>query len=163
MTDKTVHPLPRMAGAHLPLERVRDANFAKRLKTLMDMREMTQSKVAAEIWGRVENKKGAMVAKGRDRLSVWTSGKNFPDPENLQKLARALKVEVSELAPEAELRAATHGAADWSFTKPADGSDRVFVQIAKFVSPRIAHEIQGLLLKDQEQQGKTNDREGRTP
>jgi transcriptional regulator with XRE-family HTH domain len=106
---KTVHQLPRVPGAQLPLERTRNANFAKRLAKIMADREMTQSKVAAEIWGRVENDKGAWVAKGRDRLSVWVSGKNFPDRENLEKLARALGVSVSDLAPDAELRAAHHG------------------------------------------------------
>ena len=120
----------------------------------MAEREMTQSDVAAKIWGRTANAKGANVAKGRDRLSVWVSGKNFPDHENLEKLARALKCSVSDLAPEAELKAAHHGAADWSLTKPADGSNRVFVQIAQFLPPLIAHEIHGLLLKaEQEMRG----------
>jgi hypothetical protein len=32
---KTVHQLPRVPGAQLPLERTRNANFAKRLAKIM--------------------------------------------------------------------------------------------------------------------------------
>jgi hypothetical protein len=54
------------------------------------------------------------AARGRDRISVWVSGKSFPDKENLEKLARVLGVKAGDLAPQAELKAAHHGAADWS-------------------------------------------------
>jgi transcriptional regulator with XRE-family HTH domain len=121
----------------------RSVAFAKRLQAIMADREMTQSEVAAAIWGRSRNAKGALVANSRDRLSVWISGKNFPDPENLAALAKALKVKVSDLAPDAELSAPRTKPA-WSFS--GDG-DMVFVQIAQYVPEAIAHEIYGLLLK----------------
>jgi transcriptional regulator with XRE-family HTH domain len=151
---KSINQVPRITGARLPEERVRDIEFAKRLKKLMAEREMTQSDLAAEIWDRYTNTEGKFVAKGRDRISVWVNGKNFPDAKNLEKLAKALKVKVSDLAPQTLVRAAHHGAADWSFTRPHGDDDRVFVQIARFVSAETAHEIQGLLLRDERQQSK---------
>jgi transcriptional regulator with XRE-family HTH domain len=144
---RTVNQSPRIVGARLPIERARDINFAKRLRQLMSEREMTQSKIAAEIWGQHISSEGKDVAKGRDRLSVWASGRNFPSRENLQKLAKALKVKVSDLAPEAELKAAHSVAADWSLTKPHGEVGMSFFQAARYLPDEVAHEIVGLLIK----------------
>jgi transcriptional regulator with XRE-family HTH domain len=146
---KLVNQLPRMAGARLPEERVRDIEFAKRLKSLMEDEGLSQSDLAAKIWGRYTNTENKHVARGRDRISVWVNGRNFPDPKNLEKLAKVLKVKVSELAPQALMKVAHHGVADWSFTRPHGDDDRVFVQIARFCSNEAAHEIQGILLRDE--------------
>jgi transcriptional regulator with XRE-family HTH domain len=129
--------------------RARDIEFAKRLKRLMEEQELSQSDLAAEIWGRYTNTEDKFVARGRDRISVWVNGRNFPDKKNLEKLAKVLKVSVADLAPQALVKAAHHGAADWSFTRPHGDDDRVFVQIARFCSAQAAHEIQGILLRDE--------------
>jgi transcriptional regulator with XRE-family HTH domain len=142
---KFVNQLPRVAGARLPIERARDINFAKRLRQLMSERELSQSDLAAKIWGRHISSEGKDVAKGRDRISVWVAGKNFPDRENLEKLAKHLKV--SELAPEAELKAAHSVAADWSITKPHGEVGVSFLQAARYLPDDIAHEIIGLFIK----------------
>jgi transcriptional regulator with XRE-family HTH domain len=147
---KTVNRAPRIPGARLPEERVRDVEFAKRLRKLMAERELTQSDLAAKIWDRYVNTEGKNVARGRDRISVWVNGKNIPDAKNMEKLAKVLRVKLSDLAPDSALKAAHHGAMDWSFTRPHDAEDgRVFVQIAQYVSAEIAHEIQGLLLRNE--------------
>ena len=49
---KSINQPPGVAGARLPIERVRDIKFAKRLRQLMSERDMSQSDLAAEIWGR---------------------------------------------------------------------------------------------------------------
>jgi len=147
LVSKSINQLPVVAGVRLPAERVRDTKFAKKLRQLMSEKEMTQSEVAAKIWGRHTSAEGKNVAKGRDRISVWASGRNFPDRENLQKLAKALKVKVSELAPEAELKAAHSVAADWSITKPHGEVGVSFFQAARYLPDDIAHEIIGLLIK----------------
>ena len=144
---QSVNQTPRIAGARLPIERVRDINFAKRLSQLMSERELSQSEVAEKIWGRHVSSEGKNVAKGRDRISVWVSGRNFPDRENLQKLAKALKVKVSELAPEAEIKAAHSVAADWSITKPHGEVGMSFFQAARYLPDDIAHEVIGLFIK----------------
>jgi transcriptional regulator with XRE-family HTH domain len=146
---KTINQPTNLSGARLPTERARDLAFAKRLKQLMDERELTQSELAAKIWGRYTNTEGKFVARGRDRISVWIRGKSFPDTANLTKLAKELDVKVSDLAPTALVKAAHHGAADWSITKPNGTDDGVFIQLALFVSAETAHEIQGLLLRDE--------------
>ena len=152
---KSINQSPRVAGARLPIERARDVNFAKRLRQLMSERELTQSELAAKIWGRHTSSEGKYVAKGRDRISVWVSGKNFPDHDNLLKLAKHLKVKLSELAPEAELKAAHSVAADWSVTKPHGEIGMSFFQAARYLPDDIAHEIIGLLIKaDQKGAGK---------
>ena len=164
---KSVNQLSRVAGARLPIERARDISFAKRLRQLMSERELSQSDLAEKIWGRHISSEGKSVAKGRDRISVWASGKNFPDRENLQKLAKHLKVKVSDLAPEAELKAAHKVAADWSVTKPHGETGMSFFQAARYLPDDIAHEIIGLLIKaDQNFEGgrqttrKTKERQG---
>jgi transcriptional regulator with XRE-family HTH domain len=77
-----------------------NAAFAARLKQLMDARELTQSALAAEIWGRVKNSEGLDIARGRDRISVWLRGKALPDDKQLAKLARILRVEPTDLMSE---------------------------------------------------------------
>ena len=145
---KFMNQPPRLPGARLPAEKSRDIVFAKRLQQLMDERELSQSDLAAKIWGRNTSSEGKNVARGRDRISVWVNGKNIPDTKNLSKLAKALGVKVSDLIPEAEMKAAHRGIADWSFTKPHGGDPgQTFVQIAQFVSDEAAHEIQGILLR----------------
>lgn len=142
---RSVNQTPRIKGARLPIERVRDINFAKRLRQLMAEREMSQSDVAAKIWGR--ETEGKHVAKERYKLSVWANGHNFPNKENLKKLAEALAVKVSDLAPEAELKAAHSVPADWSITKPHGETGVSFFQCARYLPDDIAHEIIGLLIK----------------
>ena len=136
-----------MVGARLPVERVRDINFAKRLRQLMSERELTQSDLAAKIWGRHISSEGKDVAKGRDRISVWLAGRNFPDHDNLLKLAKHLKVKLTDLAPQAELKAAHSVVADWSVTKPHGETGMSFFQVARYVPDDIAREIIGLLIK----------------
>ena len=144
---KSINQPTRVVGARLPIERVRDINFAKRLRQLMSERELSQSELAASIWGRHTSSEGKYVAKGRDRISVWLAGRNFPDRDNLLKLAKHLKVKVSDLAPEAELKAAHSVAVDWSLTKPHGEVGVSFFQAARYLPDDIAHEIVGLLIK----------------
>ena len=85
---------------------------------------------------------------------MWVNGKNIPDAKNMEKLAKVLRVKVSDLAPQNALKAAHHGVMDWAFTRPASAAaGQVFVQIAQYVSAEIAHEIQGLLLKHERESG----------
>ena len=69
----------------------RNAQFARRLQTLMDKRGLSQIQLAALIYnGNVGNR---VVVWG------WVTGRNFPNRKNLEKLARALKVKVTDLVP----------------------------------------------------------------
>jgi transcriptional regulator with XRE-family HTH domain len=152
---KTINEPPLVSGARLPTERARDLEFAKRLRKLMDDRELTQSELAAKIWNRYENTEGKFVARGRDRISVWIRGKSFPDNANLAKLAKALDVKVSDLAPTTLMKAAYRGVTDWSVVKQDDGT--VFMQFAKSIAPETSVAIQQLLLQDERQSSKGQD------
>lgn len=145
-TRNTVNTPTKFAGAGTPLERARDINFGKRLKTLIADRNLTASDVAASIWDRHRNSKGAWVAKGRDRLSVWINGKAFPDHDNLVKLAKALGVAVADLAPDAELKHASRATPKRSLVASDDyPAGQVFVQIAQFMPSAVAQQIFDLL------------------
>jgi transcriptional regulator with XRE-family HTH domain len=89
-------------GAAAMNEDERKAAFSRKLKQIMEQRELTQSDLAAKIWGRCVNSEGKDVARGRDRISVWVSGKNFPNSEQLEKLANVLRVKVTNLTPKDE-------------------------------------------------------------
>jgi transcriptional regulator with XRE-family HTH domain len=153
---KQVNQPTQFVGASTPLERARDVNFGKRLKAILAEKELTASDVAAKIWDRQRNSKGALVARGRDRLSVWINGKSFPDHENMQKLAKALGMSLSELSPDAEVKAANRatpeGSIVWSRDYPAG---QMFLQLAQFVSTEAALRILAIL-KEDEQKGDTN-------
>jgi transcriptional regulator with XRE-family HTH domain len=71
--------------------------FSDKLKQLMEQQELTQSALAAKIWGRRMTDEGIDVARGRDRISVWASGLKSPTKEQLQMLAKALGVPSSDL------------------------------------------------------------------
>lgn len=103
--------------------------FAKKLKQLMEAREMSQSDVAAKIWGRRRTDEGIDVARGRERLSGWISGKNFPDRETLEKLANALEATVEDLAPE------------YTTVLEAGPNGKVFVTIGPPISQELATKI----------------------
>ena len=129
--------------ARLPV--ARNINFAKRLTRLMAERELSQSGLAAKMWGRRINAQGKNFAIGKDRVSKWLKGANFPDRDNLGLLAKTLKVAIEDLVPEAELTAGRQGRAEWSIAKARNGL--TFVRIAQYVPDDIAHKIHGLLLE----------------
>jgi transcriptional regulator with XRE-family HTH domain len=72
-------------------------DFAARLQALMDERGLSQSDLAAKLWGRGVDAKGNSIAKGRDRISVWLHRKNCPSRTNVIRLAQELGVETSDL------------------------------------------------------------------
>jgi transcriptional regulator with XRE-family HTH domain len=129
-----------------PEDRVRNAEFARRLKLIMAERNLTQSGLAELIWHRYINTEGKNVARGRDRVSEWVNGNAFPDKKNLAKLAKALRLKVSDLSPEQETRVAHRTPASWSVIKLDDG--RIFLQAATYLKPAIAAEIARLLVEN---------------
>ena len=70
-----------------PGSHARNAQFAKRLQTLMGDRGLSQSGLAARL------------SVNRVVVWGWVAGRNFPNRDNLEKLARALRVKVSDLVP----------------------------------------------------------------
>jgi transcriptional regulator with XRE-family HTH domain len=112
----------------------------------MAERDLTQSALAAKMFGRSLDGQGKLSANHRDRLSIWANGLSLPSREHAVKLATVLGVPVRDLVPEAERKAGLPG---WSIASSRDGL--AFVRIAQAVPADIAHEIHGLLLRAEQE------------
>lgn len=98
-------------------------SFAETLQLLMLKRRLTQSDLAAKIWGRYTNTEGKRVARGRDRISVWVNGISAPSQKNFGKLADALGVEVWDLQPKSPIRWSRDRLAAWMHDHCLDGEE----------------------------------------
>jgi len=76
-----------------------DKAFPDRLARLMDERDMTKADLAREVWGTFEGERGYTVARNRQSLSKYLSGKAYPTGPTKRKLAEALGVSYSTLFP----------------------------------------------------------------
>lgn len=72
--------------------RRRDQKFRHILRQSMEEKGLSQSDLAAKMWGRYTNTEGKFVAKGRDRISRWLAGKDYPTPKNMALLAQFVDV-----------------------------------------------------------------------
>lgn len=123
MTDQTLPSAPapgRLPRIVTPEAKRQQEDFAEKLQHLMQLRSMSQSDLARQIWGTTKDKRGYEVARNRDRISTYLAGAGIPEPENLKKLAAALGVQVQDLI-------------DWDTTKPLTqraASARVDVHLA---------------------------------
>ena len=67
----------------------RDAKFPRILQCFLREMEWSASDLADYLWGREISSEGKLVARKRDRISVWLSGKNYPSSKHLQDLYAA--------------------------------------------------------------------------
>ena len=74
--------------------------FATNLKLLREQAGLKKSHLAQELWGTTTDGRGCTVAKNRDRISAWESGKAVPCEENLDMLSEYFGVFVQDLAPD---------------------------------------------------------------
>jgi transcriptional regulator with XRE-family HTH domain len=74
--------------------------FGQRLQQVLDQRDMTQSDLARVVWGKITLKNGYEGARNRDRISKYLRGLETPERSTVKKIAKALGVRASELAPE---------------------------------------------------------------
>jgi hypothetical protein len=71
------------------MNKYRDAKFPAILKRFLREMEWSASDLADYLWGRETNSEGKFVARKRDRICVWLSGRNFPNDEHLLELYNA--------------------------------------------------------------------------
>lgn len=91
----------RLSPASAPDKAVYDLKpFHVRLREMLAQKGWSQSDLARAVWGSTQDAKGNSVARNRDRVSQYCSGKGVPEPENLKKIADALGVTVAQLAPD---------------------------------------------------------------
>ena len=67
----------------------------------MKRQGMSASDLARQVWGSTTDKRGYSVARNRDRVSHYLAGTSFPEPQNLEAIARILDVPPEELAAHA--------------------------------------------------------------
>ena len=72
--------------------------LAINLKHLRKLRGYSQSELARKVWGSIPTKAGRLVARNRDRISVYEKGKSRPRQHHLEAIATTLGVRADELA-----------------------------------------------------------------
>lgn len=126
-----------------PTVEIGTQSFGRRLQQLLDQKGWNYSDLARKVWGRTTTKSGYEVAKNRDRISVYVSGKAIPDARNLKKIADVLGVEVADLAPERVGDAFDRQNPDVSLTSVAGG--KAFLRINKIVPMSLAVKIVAMI------------------
>lgn len=91
----------RVARQALPARlRPEYAPFAQALQQAMLKEKVSASEVARRIWGTTKDSRGYDVARNRDRIGHYLAGTSYPEPENLELLAKAVGVSVEDLTIE---------------------------------------------------------------
>jgi len=112
--------------------------FADALRVAMARSQKTASDLAREIWGSTTDKRGYSVGRNRDRIGHYLNGTSYPEPDNLEKLARALGIPVSELTIERPAGSnnpgprARHASSTYNIQAQPDGTIRL--QIDKVIT-----------------------------
>lgn len=119
--------------------------FARRLHKLLAEKEMSQSDLARKVWGTKTDPRGYQVARNRDLVSSYLSGKSVPDGKNLRKIAKALGITDTELAPDLTATAMDQENPEIAMTAIAGHHDRVYLRVNKLVPLGIASQVIQLL------------------
>jgi hypothetical protein len=73
--------------------RRKDPKFARIVRRSMEEKGFTQSDLAARMFGGYKiSSEGKKVAIGKDRISRWLSGKDYPSDKNMALLAQFVDV-----------------------------------------------------------------------
>ena len=128
-----------------PSQRLRLQTFARKLHAAMAARGMSQADLARAAFGEHTNADGYVVAKNRDRVSVYLAGKSLPDAKNLERLAKALGMTVEELAPPAAVPAALREAPSLIMEAVPDQQGFVQLRLNKVLPLELAAKIVALI------------------
>lgn len=140
MSAKPRRLMPPVAG-RTHVQRVELDQFARRLHQHMTQKGLNNSDLARLIWGETKDASGYSVAKNRDRIGVYLSGKGYPEPATLDKIAKALGTTKEDLAPELTAAAIDRERPEFAMAMVAGHSDRVHVQINALVPLAAAAEF----------------------
>lgn len=137
------------ASGVTPTLKIGLVEFARRLHDLRTARGWNQSDLAREVWGEVEDNRGRMVARNRDRISQYEQGRSFPDPANLRRIADVFGVSIDELAPGVTAATVDREVPAVSFVSVQGHPDKTHLQVNTLVPYEIALEIAALVHKAQ--------------
>lgn len=79
-------PKPKKRWRHV------DPQFRHILRQSMQEKGLSASDLAAQMFGRKISSEGKNVAIGKDRISVWLTGKNYPSDAHMALLAQFVDV-----------------------------------------------------------------------
>lgn len=136
--------MPPTAG-RTSVENFEVEEFSRRLNKLMLDKGMKQSDLARQVWGTQTDKRGYEVARNRDRISVYLSGRGYPDPVNLAKIADALGTTPEDLAPNITAATVEREKPEILMSAISGHSDKVLLRVNKLVPLSVAAEIVGIL------------------
>lgn len=122
--------------------------FAVRLNKRMADLGMSQSDVAREAWGEQDVKRqtraGAeytsKVAKGRESMRLYASGKRLPTDQKLRDIAKALKCSPADLVPPGG-----DNPRDGVALQPVDDEGMVQVDLSLRLPAKIAQAVAALV------------------
>ncbi|GKY89262.1 helix-turn-helix domain-containing protein [Sinisalibacter aestuarii] len=123
------------------------ASFKECLYQARRAKGWSQSELARQMWGSVEDSRGYTVAKNRDRISAYERGRATPERETLDLLVKVFDVTIEELAPDLVLRRAeSTGEASGVHMTLVDGSMSVArLEVNVTVSLETASKVIALL------------------
>lgn len=79
-----------------------DPSFPDRLARLMREKNMTRAELARHVWGTFTDERGYEVAKNRQSISKYLSGRMSPSEKTKQLLASALGVRYEDIDPNSD-------------------------------------------------------------
>lgn len=85
----------------------------QKLIALREAKNWIPSDLARMMYGSMISSEGKLVARNRDRISAWESGRNKPSPHSLKRLADALGVQPADLCDAPAPRRAPEKARLW--------------------------------------------------
>jgi transcriptional regulator with XRE-family HTH domain len=110
--------------------------FAKRLYKAMISAGLSQSEL------------GRQADIHRSLISAYINGRNFPDPQNLERLAKALRVPAEELLPKYIEQAIKQDRPAVSLRASPQAPDRPWLQVNRMVTFQTGAKIIELLAND---------------
>jgi transcriptional regulator with XRE-family HTH domain len=119
--------------------------FAQRLYQALAAKQMSQSDLAKAVWGKQKDARGYSVARNRDRVSVYLSGRGVPEKENLVKIAKALGVRPEDLAPAVMASRLERENPEVSIVMVAGRPDQAVLRINTVVTPALALKVATVL------------------
>ena len=129
------------------------APFAQALQHAMLKNKLSASEVARRVWGTTTDSRGYEVARNRDRIGHYMAGTSYPEPENLELLAKAIGVSTDELTierpdPPAVARV-TRQTADLHLTAAIDEPTKARLQLDRILDWETALRILQLVKEDE--------------
>jgi transcriptional regulator with XRE-family HTH domain len=121
--------------------------FQHNLKELRTNKGLSQSDLARLILGTQTDARGYEVARNRDRISAYERGRASPEEENLEKIAEALGVSASELAPELSGQRGRNAPATVTM-RVLEGGVNVHLEVNTITTLAIASQVIAMLSED---------------